>query len=117
MNFKILDNYRVKLGRYGTKDGDDFGAFKIPFKSFILTVICAPMKASGWEHVSVSLENRCPNWEEMSYVKSLFWNEDQTCVQFFPKKSEYVNNCEHCLHIWRHKSGHELPPSILVGVK
>lgn len=33
----------------------------------------------GWEHVSVSLSNRCPTWEEMCMVKDIFWGEDE-CV-------------------------------------
>ena len=29
--------------------------------------------AAGWEHVSVSLADRCPTWREMAWVKDLFW--------------------------------------------
>ena len=28
--------------------------------------------AGGWEHVSVSLRNRCPTWDEMCLVKDIF---------------------------------------------
>jgi hypothetical protein len=65
----------------------------------------------GWEHVSVSLRNRTPTWEEMSFVKNLFWKDDETVIQFHPKKSEYINRHPYVLHLWR-KIGqdYELPP-------
>lgn len=72
----------------------------------------------GWEHVSVSVRNRCPNWPEMSFVKRLFWGPEETVVQFHPPESEYVNNHPFCLHLFRDGvNGHRLPPIILVGVK
>lgn len=73
--------------------------------------------AEGWEHVSVSTPRRTPNWQEMCFVKDLFWGEDETVIQFHPPRSEYINQHPHCLHLWRHKDGHRLPPAIMVGVK
>lgn len=73
--------------------------------------------SEGWEHVSVSTARRTPNWEEMCFVKGLFWSDDETVIQFHPPRSEYVNQHPHCLHLWRHKDGHKLPPAIMVGVK
>lgn len=55
----------------------------------------------GWEHVSVSYPNHCPSWDEMCKVKDMFWNEDETVVQYHPKKSEYKNLHPYCLHLWR----------------
>jgi hypothetical protein len=124
MNEK-LEKYRVKFDKlWGTDPGDDKGLFFIPTKASSLSgpklkVLSSPFKKSeGWQHVSVSLPNRCPTWAEMDRVKELFWGEDETVVQFHPKKSEYVNNHPNCLHLWK-KIGteHELPPSILTGIK
>jgi hypothetical protein len=71
-----------------------------------------------WEHVSVSTQRRPPNWEEMCFVKDLFWNEEEVVMQLHPSKSEYVNYHPHCLHMWRPtKAEIPLPPSILVGPK
>jgi len=54
----------------------------------------------------------------MSFVKDLFWDEDECVVQFHPPRSEYVNNHASCLHLWRNKHQQfPLPPSILVGDK
>lgn len=74
----------------------------------------------GWDHVSVSIptERRCPTWEEMCFVKDQFWSEEDTVVQFHPPHSQYVNNHEFCLHLWRKQNFEQpLPNSILVGIK
>jgi len=121
MNLEKLEKYRITSGPYMTEEGDLFGMFFIPF-AFGKT----PLKALSsnfdgsqeWEHVSVSLPNRCPTWEEMCFVKDLFWDKTQTVIQFHPPESEYVNNAKFCLHLWRNSKTETLtPPSILVGLK
>ncbi len=74
--------------------------FLIPFEGRELSVFASNW-GGGWEHVSVSLKNRCPNWREMCLVKNLFWNDDEECIQFHPKESEYINLHNYCLHIWK----------------
>ena len=98
-------------------DGLTFGCAEIPGPFRPLRVIFSD--GMGWEHVSVSTPNRCPNWDEMCLVKSLFWADEDAVMQLHPPRSEYVNNHAHCLHLWRPNDGAviPLPPSILVGVK
>lgn len=55
----------------------------------------------GWDHVSVSFKNRCPSWDEMCKVKDIFFNEDECCVEYHPKKKDYINVYPYCLHIWK----------------
>lgn len=57
----------------------------------------------GWEHVSFSPYNHSyiPHWKDMCELKAMFWPDEEECIQFFPKKSEYVNIQNNCLHIWR----------------
>lgn len=70
----------------------------------------------GWEHVSVSLPHRCPNWPEMSMVKDLFWSADECVVQYHPPKASYVNCHPFCLHLWRYRFvDFPMPPPGLVG--
>lgn len=72
----------------------------------------------GWEHVSISLRNRCPNWQEMCFVKDLFFGDDEVVMQLHPAKKDYVNQHPYCLHLWKPMQGFiPLPPSILVGDK
>lgn len=69
-----------------------------------------------WEHVSVSCPSRCPTWEEMCLVKSLFWEDNETVVQFHPPKSDYVNHHRFCLHLWKPVGMKiELPPKNLIA--
>lgn len=70
-----------------------------------------------WDHVSVSLpdNSRCPTWDEMCFIKNLFFRDDETVVQFHPKKSEYINNHPYTLHLWRpHAYDYSLPMQLLV---
>ncbi len=72
----------------------------------------------GWEHLSVSMPSRTPNWDQMCRMKDIFWGEDEACVEYHPKKEDYVNNHQHCLHIWKPtKVELPTPPSILVGFR
>lgn len=72
--------------------------------------------AQGWEHVSVSTNRRPPNWQEMCWVKDLFWTDEECVVQYHPPRSVYVNDHPYCLHLWRHKSAaFPMPPTCAVG--
>lgn len=72
----------------------------------------------GWEHLSVSTRHKIPTWEQMCIMKDIFWNDEEVCVEYHPKKSEYVNNHPYCLHIWK-PIDVELPtPEVeLIGIK
>ena len=88
-----------------------------PLERKFLTIIASDQ--GGWDHVSVSLPNRCPTWDEMCYVKDLFWNDEETVVQYHPPKSKYINNYPYCLHLWKPKSKLKklpLPPKWMVGI-
>ena len=77
------------------------GQFLIKTMKFKRALKVQASDGFGWEHVSVSLVDRCPTWQEMCFVKSLFWGDDDLVVQFHPPESEYVNSHPFCLHLWR----------------
>ena len=54
----------------------------------------------GWDHLSVSLFNRCPTWLEMDYVKRLFIG-DVVAYQLHLPRSDHINVHPYVLHIWR----------------
>ncbi len=92
------------------------GMFMVPCGGHILR--CTISDGMGWEHVCVSLRHRCPTWEEMCFIKSQFWGDEEVVMQLHPKKSEYVNWHPYCLHLWRPTAETiPAPPSILVGPK
>ena len=64
---------------------------------------------AGWEHVSISPMHKfsIPSWEDMCVLKDIFFNNEEEAYQIHPKKSEYVNLSQNCLHLWKLK-GHEL---------
>jgi hypothetical protein len=118
MTFRVPNKFRVRSGRLGSDDSiGNCGAFVLKLNhGQQLNIIASD--GAGWEHVSVSRNDRCPTWEEMCKVKDVFWDEYDCVVQYHPAKSEYVNNHPFCLHLWR-EVGREfpVPESILVGVK
>jgi hypothetical protein len=118
MAFKVPENYRMRegFGQFNSTELDGNNGCFI-FRYAGRKFFCIVSDGLGWEHVSVSLKDRCPTWEEMCMIKDLFWDEDDCVAQFHPPKSEYVNNHPYCLHLWRSKeSDFSLPPKIMVGV-
>jgi hypothetical protein len=97
--FRIWDFERQFYGQNGD---DHCGVFQ--FKSDEhpleqLRVIAS--NGGGWEHVSVSLPNRCPTWTEMEQIKRLFFADHETAMQLHVPVSEHINAHNYCLHLWR----------------
>jgi len=52
----------------------------------------------------------------MCFVKNLFWEEEETVIQFHPAKSLYVNHHPFCLHLWKPEEAViQTPPRYLIG--
>lgn len=124
MSFKVPEKYRIANGPYGSDErAGNNGAFKIPcdaggHKKLVLRVIASD--GEGWEHVSVSPVNaqRTPFWEEMSYIKNLFWDSEDCVVEYHPPKANYVNMHPYTLHLWRPiEASIPIPHDYLVGMK
>ena len=123
--FKVPEQYRITnhpnpLLKTDASFGNN-GIFQIPIDNGITAFVVASDR-HGWEHVSVSIkendEAETPTWEEMCKIKNMFWGENDVVVQYHPAKKDYVNNHEHCLHLWRSTEAPiPLPPSIMVGLK
>lgn len=62
---------------------------------------------AGMEHVSVSplRQFRVPTWEDMAALKDIFFEDEEEVYQIHPKKSQYVNLKENCLHLWHPTNG------------
>lgn len=96
-----LDEFRV-AGPVGYAAG----AFFLKRGNATMRVICSD--GGGWDHVSVSLKTRCPTWEEMAFVKGLFFGDEEPAMQLHPAKSQYVNHHPFCLHLWRPQTDEEM---------
>lgn len=74
---------------------------------------------AGWEHISVAPKRKSlvPSWEDMCFIKDLFFKENEAAIQIHPPKADYVNNMPNCLHLWRCTYKEMvLPPRVLVGI-
>lgn len=105
------NQYRLRKGFMASDDTYGMnGMFLIPKPNHAskLTFTVISGMGLGWEHVSVSLPNRTPTWDEMCFIKSLFWGPDECVIQYHPPESQYVNQHKHCLHLWK-PMGVEIP--------
>lgn len=102
--------------RYSSRSDGNNGAFHVPCNGITLRVIASD--GGGWEHVSVSLPDRTPTWEEMCHVKQLFWHDGEVVIQYHPSKDDYVNCHQYCLHLWRPTSEViPVPDPLMIGPK
>jgi hypothetical protein len=121
--FHVLEEYRITTGRVASSsEFGNNGAFELPPMRSGRKLFCIVSDGMGWEHVSVHVLDgkmlHTPTWSEMCYVKDLFWDAEDMVIQYHPRKSDYVNNHPHTLHLWRPTDQTvPNPPSILVGVR
>lgn len=119
-NLYLLNQYRRAdrqvLKRFGNSGDETCGVFEVPSPIDGAPMMIIASSGGGWEHVSVSRRNRCPNWPEMSHVKGLFFRNSETVVEYHVPSSDHVNDHPNCLHLWRPTSV-ELPrpPGWMVG--
>lgn len=114
-NADLMPNaYRVHKGPLASDDSYGCnGMFLVNYRKTRLAVVVSD--GGGWDHVSVSCDHRCPTWNEMCYVKNLFWMPEEAVIQFHPPESDYVNNHPNCLHMWMQQGATiEMPPTIFV---
>lgn len=126
-----IEQFRERTGPYrsGKRDGNN-GRFIIPRKAGGKFIVLAS-DGFGWEHVSVSAVIpparkgkkgrkaiwKVPTWDEMCFIKDLFWKEDETVVQYHPSQEVYVNTQPFVLHLWRPTELEiPLPPTSLIGI-
>ena len=112
---KVPEKYRVKTGRFGTnEDAGNNGIFAIKKGKLKMQVIASD--GAGWDHVSVTIANRqrTPTWEEMCFIKDLFFDKNEWVSQFHPAECDYVNNNKYCLHLWKSHIMFPTPHKILV---
>lgn len=118
--FHVPEKNRVTTGPAASDASiGNYGVFDLmigkPGKKIKTTAIVS--SGMGWEHVSVTLTlPRCPTWEEMCEVKSIFWDKDDVVIQYHPAEKDYVSCHPFCLHLWR-PTNQELPVphSLMVG--
>jgi hypothetical protein len=109
-----IEKYRIRKGQYASDvTYGNNGMFEMPTSKGVLLVMVSDQLL--WDHASVSLKDRIPTWKEMCYIKDLFWEPEETVVQYHPAESVYI--CQHpfVLHLWRPQKVHvPMPPTNFV---
>lgn len=107
----LLQDKRIKIDQMSEIGGN--GWVKMPNTSGSMVVVFS--WHMGWDHVSISYADRTPTWDEMCYVKDLFFDPEDCVIQYHPARSEYVNVHPYCLHLWKPRfCGVPIPPKQLV---
>ena len=72
-NLNYLNDKRIDLFGDGFLGDEHNGAFKINYQGSFYNVIAS--NGRGWEHVSVSNNQRIPSWEVMCKIKEMFFED------------------------------------------
>ena len=118
-NLESLEKYRSKIHEeviYDGCNGDNGnGFFLVPSPVDRVKLVVIASDGDGWDHVSVSRKTRTPNWKEMSFIKELFFNDDETVMQLHVPIKDHINMCKTALHLWRpHNYVIPTPPKYMV---
>jgi hypothetical protein len=113
-----FDAWRVRgeavMRQYGGVGDATCGAFRVPCAGVPLFVIAS--QADGWDHVSVSIKTRCPDWSEMQFVKRAFFKPDEWVMELHPPLERNISLHNYCLHLWRPQEvAIPLPPPYMVA--
>lgn len=119
-SLNLLDIYRVRtkqvLAMYGDYGDETCGVFAMPSPIDKAELFIVASSGMGWDHVSVSRTNRCPNWPEMEHVKRAFFKDEETVMQLHVPPSDHISYHNYCLHLWRPQEAEiPRPPSIMVA--
>jgi len=126
------EKYRITEGLMATNESyglKGVWVFPYPLKAkkpkIKLQVISSDVM--DWDHVSVVANlissrgqkkgQAQPTWEQMCFIKSMFWSDEEEVMQLHPKKENHINNHPNCLHLWRPQKGTiPMPPKKMVGI-
>lgn len=100
-----IERCRMTSGPLQSKAADGFnGAFALRRGTTHYLLIVSD--GGGWDHVSVQIvergkTRRLPTWDEMTWIKELFFDPEETVIQYHPPRGRYVNVNPWVLHLWR----------------
>ncbi len=89
------------------ESGEDGLACQIPRTNdtFQYQLMIVLSWGGDWDHASVHADSLSgqftPFWEDMAFVKHLFFKPSECAVQYHPAKADYINCHRHTLHLWR----------------
>jgi hypothetical protein len=106
----------LERAHFGCAGDETCGLFILNGTNFKRALRVIASSGEGWDHVSVSLPERCPTWAEMEQVKRLFFRDDETAMQLHVPPTDHISIHPFCLHLWRpHGAEIPRPPGWMVG--
>jgi hypothetical protein len=112
-DLRQLDGFRVRspevIERFGNVGDETCGVFRVLMHRQLF--LCIASRDGGWDHVSISLPNRCPTWGEMDALKRKFFYPDEVAMQLHVGTADHISIHPYTLHLWRsHDTPIPLPP-------
>lgn len=112
--FHVPNQFRVRTHpELGTDDSaGNNGTFSFEAEGY--KFLCAAVEGAEWENVSVQINrSRQPDQEQLLFIRSLFWDDDDIVVFFLPAPKNYTP----IVQLWRSKKFKMItPPLELIGV-
>lgn len=110
-----LDTTRISWHRMTVPDflllqEPSVAGWQAPRPDGVLRVLVAKEGEAGW-HISMSHVNRngdpgrYPTWDELADAKERFTPDDVAMGMVCPRKTDYVNMHDTCLHLWQLPEG------------
>jgi len=96
-----LEKHIRRVPLHGLMGDNKCGAFSLYLDGSVLEFFVIASSNDGWDHVSVSTQERIPRWNEMQQIKELFFEDSECVMQLHPPKDDYININPYCLHLWR----------------
>jgi len=93
-------NTRIRHPTFGMGDAGN-GVFRIPYRKTSIRLNVIASNGDGWDHVSVSLPDRCPTWDEMDFIYRAFFRDNETAMQLHVPQQDHISLHPYCLHLWR----------------
>lgn len=104
------------IALYHSAGDETCGVFNVVVPSTDVRLLVIASSGAGWDHVSVSRPSRCPTWEEMVFVKRVFFGEDEWAIEYHPPPDKNISRHPFCLHLWRpHDVEIPVPPEFTIG--
>lgn len=101
-------NLKIEQHRIGGPPRTNCGAFLIRIPKFGVELQVIAGNGMGWDHVSVRGPGRVPTYEEMEFVRELFFKDDEAVMQLSVARADHINIHPLVLHLWRPQTQGEI---------
>jgi hypothetical protein len=86
------------------------------FRSGLILASVATYDDGLWYHVSFSLKDKIPSYEQTLFVRGSIFPASAKVIQVFPPVDEHYNFHPNCLHLWSCLEGDRLPDFRSMGM-